>query len=272
MSTQLQWFIAAPIVLTAVLSMAGALIRTRKSSGSRMTPFPPSRIGCHGRNATNPPWNRGRHPITRKPGIPRLAATILPFYLLTGALATNSRADLIWGNMTYFANGDAALARAAKKYTGAYAFEVEPIVDDVGKTTFLQLTEVKGPYEPDIGHYTSIPVSETAEDGTATFNATKVQEYAPSNTPGGQPRKSGQNNFTGTYFTGFLNFDLTRVGSAYPGTYWSFQSTPCTDMATPEPPTHILWVIGSVGTVAYGWRRRREQRRQGPVGPPEEIE
>jgi hypothetical protein len=174
--------------------------------------------------------------------------------------------------MTYFADGNAALAEASKQYTGAYAFEVEPLVDDDGKITMLKITEVNGPYAPDIGHYTSIPVSEVAEDGTITFDATKVQEYEPSDPPGGRPRKTGQNNFTGTYFNGFLNFDLTRVGSKYPGTYWSFQSTSCTGMAVPEPPTHILWVIGLAGTVAYGWRRRREQRRQRPVGPPEAIE
>ena len=210
MSTQLQLLITVPMVLTAVLSIAGALIRARKSSKGRMTPFPQSRIGCHGRNAMIPRWNQGRRPITRKPGILRLAVTILPFYLLTGALATNTRAELIWGNMTYFANGDAALAKAAEKYTGAYAFEVEPLVAE-GKITTLQLTEVNGPYAPDIGHFTNIPVSEVLGD-IITFNATNVQEYAPPLMPGGTPRKSGRNNFEGIYYPEFLSFQLTRVG------------------------------------------------------------
>jgi hypothetical protein len=194
--------------------------------------------------------------------------TILPFYLLTGALATNTRAELIWGNMTYFANGDAALAKAAEKYTGAYQFEVEPLVAD-GKITTLQLTEVNGPYAPDIGHFTNIPVSEVNGD-IITFNATKVQEYAPPLMPGGTPRKSGRNNIEGTYYPGFLSFELTREGSKYPGTYWRFESTSCVGM--PEPRTDIILVVGSAGAMAYGWRRRREQRRQRPVGPPEAIE
>ena len=89
--------------------------------------------------------------------------------------------------------------------------------------------------------------------------------------PGGTPRKSGRNNFEGTYYPEFLSFQLTRVGSGYPGTYWRFESTSCVGMV-PEPPTNIAFVIGSAGALAYGWRRRREQRRQQPVGPPEAIE
>ena len=112
MSTHLQLLIAVPMVLTAVLRTAGA----RTPSSHRL-----SRTQCN--DSTVEP---GRRPMTRKPGILRLAVTILPFYLLTGALATNTRAELIWGNMTYFANGNAALAKASKKYTGAYAFSVEP--------------------------------------------------------------------------------------------------------------------------------------------------
>ncbi len=205
--------------------------------------------------------------IARKPGILRLAVAILPFYLLTGALATNTRAELIWGNMTYFANGNAALANNSKKYTGAYAFSVVPQVTD-GTTTSLLLTEVSGPNPPDIGHYMNIPVSTVIGD-IITFNATNVQEYAPG-LRGGPVRKSGENNIEGTYYPGFFSFQLTRVGSAFPGTYWTFESTTCVGM--PEPPTHILWVIGSAGAIAYGWRRRRAQRRQRPVGSPEAIE
>jgi hypothetical protein len=170
--------------------------------------------------------------------------------------------------MTYFANGDAELAKAAEKYTGAYQFEVEPLVAE-GKITTLQLTEVNGPHAPDIGHFTNIPVSEVNGD-IITFNATNVQEYAPPLTPGGTPRKTGRNNIIGTYYPEFLSFQLTRVGSAYPGTYWSFESTP--SVATPEPPTNIIFLIGSAGAAVYGWRRRRQQRRQRPVGPPEAIE
>jgi hypothetical protein len=170
--------------------------------------------------------------------------------------------------MTYFANGDAGLAKASRKYTGAYQFEVEPLVAD-GKITTLQLTEKSGPFEPDIGHFTNIPVSEVNGD-IITFNATKVQEYAPPETKGGTPRKSGQNNFEGTYYPGFFSFQLTRVGSAFPGTYWTFESTPCVGM--PEPPTNIAFLIGSACALAYGWIRRRKQQRQRPVGPPEAIE
>ena len=84
------------------------------------------------------------------------------------------------------------------------------------------------------------------------------------------PKKIRREQHQGTYYPGFLSFELTRVGSAFPGTYWRFESTTCVGM--PEPPTDILLVIGSAGTMAYGWRRRREQRRQRPVGPPEAIE
>ncbi len=196
----------------------------------------------------------------------RLAVTILPFYLLTGALATNTRAEIIWGNMTYFANGNAGLARNSQQYTGLYSFNVVPVVT-AGSVTGLQLTELSGPYAPDVGHYTTIPATAPGNGNIITFNAMNVQEYAPP-PPGGQfPRRTGMNDIEGTYYPGFLSFQLTRVGSKFPGTYWRFQSTPC----MPEPRTDIILVIGSAGTIAYGWRRRREQRRQRPVGPPEAI-
>ncbi len=215
--------------------------------------------------------------ITKKPGILRLAVTILPFYLLTGALATNTRAEIIWGNMTYFAPmpppGASAkakkeyedLIKGSKKWTGTYAFDVEPIKTTKGVE--LKVTDISGPDPAQIGDYTYIPAT-LAESDYYTFDATKVQEYGPPPKGGMFPRKIGKNNISGTYYPGFLSFELTRVGSLYPGTYWTFMSTTCVGM--PEPPTEILLVIGSAGTIAYyGWRRRRAQRRQRPVGPPE---
>ncbi len=268
MSTQLQLLIAVPMVLTAVLRIAGALIRARNSSKSIMTPFPLSRIGCHGRNATIPPWNRGRRPITRKPGILRLAVTIPLYLIVTLALATTTQAGIIWGNMTY---NPGTSGLSGKKYEGAYAFSVEPIVAQ-GTVTNLMITEVTGPYAPNIGDYVSIPIlaSQVNGDIISVNSVSNVQEYHPPAVMGGTPIKGGKDTFQGlTYYPDFLSFTVIRQGSI-PGTSWSFESTSCVGM--PEPRTDILLVIGSAGTIAYGWRRRREQRRQRPVGLPEAIE
>jgi hypothetical protein len=268
MSTQLQLLIAVPMVLTAVSGIAGALIRARKSSKSRTTPFPLSRIGCHGRKAMISPWNRGRRPLTSKPGTLRLAVTAPLYLIVTFALATTTRAELIWGNMKY---NPGTSGMSGRKYEGAYEFSVQTILKQ-GVVSQLQITEVNGPYAPNKGDFVNIPIpaSEVSGNTIAVDLVSDVQEYHPPAVQGGRPRKGGKDTFENLlYSPGSLSFTVIRKGSVK-GTSWSFTSTPCVNM--PEPPTNILFVIGTAGTIAYGWRRRREQRRQRPVGPPESIE
>lgn len=204
--------------------------------------------------------------LHRKTGILRLAVTIPLYLIITFALATTTQAELIWGNMKYNP-GNSGLSGA--KYEGAYEFSVEPQVAN-GVTTGLKITEIKGPYAPNIGDFATIPIYASEVTGTTiTFDSTNVQEYRPPAVPGGQPRKGGKDTFVGIYSPGSLSFTVIRNGSIA-GTSWTFETTPC---KMPEPPTtHILFVIGLAGSVTYGWTRRREQRRQRPAGSPEAIE
>jgi hypothetical protein len=175
------------------------------------------------------------------------------------ALATTTQAGTVWGDLTYNA-GKSGMEKAAKKYEGAYEFSVEQIVGADSTVTGLKLTELSGPYAPNIGDFTTIPAKEG--DNDILFDTSYIQTYSPPAEKGGTPRKAGMDKFVGTYipYTESLSFTVTRKG-AFPGTSWSFVSTSCAGM--PEPPTNILLVMGLAGvTIAYGWRRRREQRRQ----------
>jgi hypothetical protein len=173
-------------------------------------------------------------------------------------LATTTEAGTVWGNLTYFANGNAGLEKGSKQYTGTYSFSVDEIVGKDSTVTGLKITELSGPFAASIGDFTTIPV--TAGDNDFLFDTPYVPTYHPRK--GSTPIKVAMDKFEGTYIpsTESMNFTVTRKG-AVEGTSWSFESTSCAGM--PEPPTNILLVIGLAGgALAYGWRRRREQRRQ----------
>jgi hypothetical protein len=173
------------------------------------------------------------------------------------ALATTTQAGTVWGNLTYNA-GKSGMEKSAKQYEGAYSFSVDEIVGKDSTVTGLKITELSGPFAPNIGDFTTIPVKEG--DNDILFDTPYVATYHPRK--GSTPIKVAMDKFEGTYIpaTESMNFTVTRKG-AVEGTSWSFASTSCVGM--PEPPTHILLVIGLAGgTIAYGWRRRREQRRQ----------
>jgi hypothetical protein len=133
----------------------------------------------------------------------------------------------------------------------------------------MKITEVAGPWAPSIGDYATVPATEGPAKGEYTLTPGYVQTYGPPLEKGGMPRRLGMDTFEGTYTpaTNSMKFTVARKG-AVAGTSWTFTSMPC---MMPEPPTHILWVIGLAGTVAYGWRLRRKQRRQRPVVASEAI-